>query len=294
VLIRRLGLVSGSPGSALFPIQRAPAAARSALNQRSSLRGHRRTACGRDLLLAFAPRGALESPRISGRSHGARPGDQWRPGPEPLLQRAQPPIPLAPPVGPPITWAEPFTWRWSSGGQLRLLQDSVLEELLHQRGLVVERITAPVFSPKSGGLCQPTSPFHSHSHSTEPLAPGAAAAAAGQPGLAGGGVQYSEGRGAVQAQRIPAAGDLRSWLEAEARPGAIAIAAAALGPLQWPLASMARRGSVGSKIRLVKSGDAPRRSSSISMGWLLGPARRGARAAGPQRPDGTSLLQLVR
>ena len=159
VLIRRLGLVSGSPGSALSPYSeplRLPLSA----DQRSSLRGHRRSACGRDLLLQLPRGGALEPGEyLAGATGSALVIVEA--APEPLLQvRSPDPLALLQAA---YHLGNRHVAMELQEGQLRLLQDSVLEELLHQRGLVVERITAP-FQPESGAYASATSHSHSHSH----------------------------------------------------------------------------------------------------------------------------------
>jgi len=189
---------------------------------------------------------------------------------------------------------QPSTWRWSCRrASCALLQDSVLEELLHQRGLVVERITAP-FSPKSGAM--PAATSHSPFPIPIPLSLGARPACkllaswSARP-CRWRAFSYSRGlEFVVQAQRIT-----QRWRSAQLVGGRADRGAIAIERRAWPVAggpaSMARTGSV-SKIGL-SAASRPRRSSSIFDGWLLA-LRRSAGAAGPAAPDGNGrLLQLV-
>ncbi|NQV10411.1 MAG: urease accessory protein UreF [Cyanobacteria bacterium] len=99
------------------------------------------------------------------------------------------------------------------------------------------------------------------------------------PALPVGAFSYSEGLEVlVQAQQITSAGDLRGWLEAELDRGAIAIEAAALGPLQAAL-------------RRWRDGDS--QSELIDLdGWLLA-LREAPELRAQQRQMGRSLLQLL-
>jgi len=99
------------------------------------------------------------------------------------------------------------------------------------------------------------------------------------PALPVGAFSYSEGLEVlVQAEQITSAGDLRGWLEAELDRGAIAIEAAALGPLQAAL-------------RRWRDGDS--QSELIDLdGWLLA-LREAPELRAQQRQMGRSLLQLL-
>lgn len=124
-------------------------------HQRTSLRGRRRSSCGRALLLQL-PRGpALE------------PGERLlpldgsvqvlvEPAPEPVLVvRSPDPLVL-------LQAAYHLGNRHVSlelrPGELRLLEDGVLEELMRQRGLLIEHRLAP-FLPEPGAYAAA-----SHSH----------------------------------------------------------------------------------------------------------------------------------
>lgn len=139
VLERRLGLGHPPPAAAILQL---PLSA----DQRTSLRGHRRSACGRDLLLQL-PRGAA-----------LEPGEALADGPqqavvvvvaaaEPLLLvRSTDPLALLQAA---YHLGNRHVAMELRADQLRLLQDPVLEELLRRRGLTVEPITAP-FLPEAG------------------------------------------------------------------------------------------------------------------------------------------------
>lgn len=128
-------------------------------DERTSLRGHRRSACGRDLLLQL-PRGAA-----------LEPGDRLTPeagGPLVLVEAADEPLLV-------VRAADPLALLQAAyhlgnrhvamelhGDQLRLGVDNVLEELLRQRGLTVERMTGP-FRPEPGAY-EPSGHAHGHHH----------------------------------------------------------------------------------------------------------------------------------
>ena len=109
------------------------------------------------------------------------------------------------------------------------------------------------------------------------------------PALPVGAFSYSEGLEVlVQAQRITSAGDLRSWLEAELDRGAIAIEAAALGPLQVAL----RRWRDGEREQDRLSAASAQAELIDLDGWLLA-LREAPELRAQQRQMGRSLLQLV-
>ena len=126
-------------------------------DQRTSLRGHRRSACGRDLLLQL-PRG-----------EALQPGDR-------LLSAAGSPQVLVVAAAEPVmrvSSAEPLALLQAAyhlgnrhvamelhADQLVLLQDSVLAGLLRQRGLQVECLEAP-FQPEAGAYA---GLGHGHGH----------------------------------------------------------------------------------------------------------------------------------
>ncbi|WP_233130241.1 urease accessory protein UreE [Synechococcus sp. 1G10] len=127
--------------------------------ERTSLRGRRRTSCGRELLLQL-PRGPALEP-----GERLMPADGSvlvvvEPAPEPVLVvRSPDPLVL-------LQAAYHLGNRHVSlelrPGELRLLEDGVLEELLRQRGLVIEHRLVP-FLPEPGAYAT-TSHSHSHSH----------------------------------------------------------------------------------------------------------------------------------
>ena len=154
VLTRRLRGGEGCPPQPASPQLCLPLTA----DQRSSLRGHRRSACGRDLVLQL-PRG-----------EGLHPGDTLLSAdgdvqvlvvaaPEPVMRvRSAEPLALlqaAYHLGNRHVAMELHT------DQLVLLQDGVLADLLRQRGLQVECCEAP-FLPEAGAYA---ALGHSHSHS---------------------------------------------------------------------------------------------------------------------------------
>jgi urease accessory protein len=129
--------------------------------QRTSLRGHRLSACGQDLVLQLPRDGALQ------------PGDwllsddgfvavQVVAAPEQLL-RVSAPDPLAL-----LQAAYHLGNRHVAlelhGDHLLLQQDPVLQDLLQHRGLAVQRIAAP-FLPESGAYASTHGdPAHGHHH----------------------------------------------------------------------------------------------------------------------------------
>ncbi len=129
-------------------------------DERTSLRGHRRSACGRDLLLQLPRGGALE------------PGDRLAPeagGPLVVVEAADEPLMV-------VRAADPLGLLQAAyhlgnrhvamelhRDELRLGVDSVLEDLLRHRGLTVKRITGP-FLPEAGAYA-PSGHDHHHGHS---------------------------------------------------------------------------------------------------------------------------------
>jgi urease accessory protein len=128
-------------------------------DERTSLRGHRRSACGQDLLLQL-PRGAA-----------LEPGDRLAPqagGPLVVVEAAREPLLV-------VRAADPLALLQAAyhlgnrhvalelrRDELRLGVDSVLEDLLRHRGLTVERTTGP-FLPEPGAY-EPSGHAHRHSH----------------------------------------------------------------------------------------------------------------------------------
>jgi urease accessory protein len=155
VLDRRLGCVPGpaDPAEGLPPALLLPLGA----DQRTSLRGRRQSACGRDLLLQL-PRGPALEPGETLGSADDGPCVIVQAAPESLLVvRSTDPLAL-------LRAAYHLGNRHVAlevrPGELRLLEDSVLATLLLQRGLVVARIKAP-FLPEPGAYAT-----GSHGHGT--------------------------------------------------------------------------------------------------------------------------------
>ncbi|MEY3750724.1 MAG: urease accessory protein UreE [Cyanobacteriota bacterium] len=115
-------------------------------DQRTSLRGHRRSACGRDLVLQL-PRGAALQPGELLRSDDGALLVQVEAAAEPVMEvRSADPLALlqaAYHLGNRHVAMELHVDR------LVLLQDSVLADLLRQRGLQVELLQLP-FQPEAG------------------------------------------------------------------------------------------------------------------------------------------------
>ena len=160
VLVHRLA--AGEPGGAAEPLR-----LRLTADQRTSLRGHRRSACGQDLVLQL-PRGAALQP---GEALSTASGDRLvrvEAAPEALLLvRSPDPLALLQAA---YHLGNRHVAMELHPGELRILEDSVLADLLRQRGLAVERLEAP-FEPEAGAYgsghshSPSTSPSHSPSHS---------------------------------------------------------------------------------------------------------------------------------
>jgi urease accessory protein len=162
VLVRRLapaaqGGTTGPASDASGSMLRLPLTA----DQRSSLRGHRRSACGRALVLQL-PRGEALQPGDTLLSADGGVQVLVEAAPEPVMRvRSAETLALlqaAYHLGNRHVAMELHT------DQLVLLQDSVLADLLRQRGLQVECCEAP-FLPEAGAYAgHAHSHAHSHSH----------------------------------------------------------------------------------------------------------------------------------
>lgn len=132
--------------------------------ERTRLRGHRRTACGRDLLLQLPRGGALEPGEWLAGAHG-----------EPLVRVEAAPEPLL--LVRAADQQELLRAAYHLGnrhvaleirpGELRLLEDSVLADLLRQRGLDPQPCHAP-FLPEAGAYAPGHGHAHAHAHVHDP------------------------------------------------------------------------------------------------------------------------------
>jgi urease accessory protein len=163
LLCRRLGVAP--------PSQRAAVTFRLALTaeERTRLRGHRLSGCGRDLLLQLPRGGALEPGEWLAQEDGLA-LVQVEPAAEALLVvRAERPLAL-------LQAAYHLGNRHVAlelhPDHLRLLVDPVLEQLLLQRGLEVCRTREP-FQPEGGAYAGELTPHshgddHRHNHDHAP------------------------------------------------------------------------------------------------------------------------------
>jgi urease accessory protein len=153
VLVHRLA--AGEPGGAAEPLRLLLTA-----DQRTSLRGHRRSACGRDLVLQL-PRGAALQPG-EWLSTASRDGlVRVEAAPEALLLvRSPDPLALLQAA---YHLGNRHVAMELHPGELRILEDSVLADLLRQRGLALGTVLAP-FEPEAGAYAGGHSHDPSHSH----------------------------------------------------------------------------------------------------------------------------------
>ena len=165
VLVHRLA--PGERGGGMEPLRLLLTA-----DQRTSLRGHRVSACGRDLVLQL-PRGAALQP---GEWLSTASGDglvRVEAAPEALLLvRSPDPLALLQAA---YHLGNRHVAMEVHPGELRILEDSVLADLLRQRGLELELVVAP-FEPEAGAYAgghgpssgQAQSHGHGHGHSHGP------------------------------------------------------------------------------------------------------------------------------
>ena len=117
-----------------------------AADQRTSLRGHRRSACGRDLLLQL-PRGPALRPGELLISSDTTVQVRVEAAAEPVLVvRSADPLALLQAA---YHLGNRHVAMELHADRLVLLQDSVLAALLHQRGLHVQQLELP-FQPEAG------------------------------------------------------------------------------------------------------------------------------------------------
>jgi urease accessory protein len=149
VLVERLGPAAGGQAAGLeLPL---------AADQRTSLRGQRRSACGRELLLQL-PRGGALQPGELLRSDDGLTLVQVSAAPEPVMRvRGADPLALLQAA---YHLGNRHVAMELHADQLLLLQDSVLADLLRQRGLQVECLDAP-FRPEAGAY---EGHHHGHAH----------------------------------------------------------------------------------------------------------------------------------
>ena len=130
-------------------------------DERQRLRGYSRSACGRDLLLQLPREGGPLQPQERLAGDDGVPRVRVEAAPEELLvARSDDPFTL-------LRAAYHLGNRHVAlelrSGELRLLQDPVLAELLRGLGLSLDAITAP-FAPESGAYTSGHSHQHGHSH----------------------------------------------------------------------------------------------------------------------------------
>ena len=155
VLVHRLA--PGERGGGVEPLQLLLTA-----DQRTSLRGHRVSACGRDLVLQL-PRGAALQP---GEWLCTASGDglvRVEAAPETLLLvRSPDPLALLQAA---YHLGNRHVAMELHPGELRILEDSVLADLLRQRGLALQPLEAP-FEPEAGAYAGGHSHSSGHTHSS--------------------------------------------------------------------------------------------------------------------------------
>ena len=128
--------------------------------QRTSLRGHRRSACGRDLVLQL-PRGAALQPGERLLSADGALQVEVQAAPEPVMEvRSADPLALLQAA---YHLGNRHVAMELHADRLVLLHDSVLADLLQHRGLQVVRRLAP-FAPEAGAYAGTEHHIHSHPH----------------------------------------------------------------------------------------------------------------------------------
>ena len=130
-------------------------------DQRTSLRGHRRSACGRDLVLQL-PRGAALQPGERLLSADGALQVQVLAAPEPVMEvRSADPLALLQAA---YHLGNRHVAMELHADRLVLLHDSVLADLLQHRGLQVVSRRAP-FAPEAGAYAGTEHHPHHHPHS---------------------------------------------------------------------------------------------------------------------------------
>lgn len=160
VLVERLPAAEGPAGAGAGAGAQACLQLPLAADQRTSLRGHRRSACGRDLVLQL-PRASALQPGEWLRSADGSVLVRVEAAAEPVMEvRSRDPLALlqaAYHLGNRHVAMELHVDR------LLLLQDSVLADLLRQRGLQVSFHTLP-FQPEAGAYAGSESHHSPHHH----------------------------------------------------------------------------------------------------------------------------------
>jgi len=129
-------------------------------DQRTSLRGHRRSACGRDLVLQL-PRGAALQPGERLLSADGALQVLVVAAPEPVMEvRSADPLALLQAA---YHLGNRHVAMELHADRLVLLHDSVLADLLQRRGLQVDCRQAP-FAPEAGAYAGPVHHSHGHGH----------------------------------------------------------------------------------------------------------------------------------
>ena len=153
VLVERIAAAGGPSALHDQAVLELPLAA----DQRTSLRGQRRSTCGRVLLLQLPRGAALQPGELLGSDDGAT-LVRVSAAPEPVMRvRAGDPLALLQAA---YHLGNRHVAMELHADQLVLLQDSVLADLLRQRGLEVECLTAP-FRPEAGAY-----EGHAHAHAS--------------------------------------------------------------------------------------------------------------------------------
>ena len=152
-------LVERCSGSPLPPAAPVPLRLPLAADERTSLRGHRRSACGRDLVLQL-PRGAALQPGELLRNQDGSVLVLVEPAAEPVMEvRSADPLALLQAA---YHLGNRHVAMELHADRLLLLQDSVLADLLRQRGLEVALHRLP-FQPEAGAY-EGVAHHHSHHH----------------------------------------------------------------------------------------------------------------------------------
>jgi len=130
-------------------------------DERTRLRGHRRSACGRDLLLQLERGEPLQPGEWLSGSPGEPPVRVEAAAEALLVVRASDPLEL---LRAAYHLGNRHVALQVGSGELRLIEDPVLAVLLEQLGLALERCQAP-FLPEAGAYAAGGGHRHAHEHS---------------------------------------------------------------------------------------------------------------------------------